>query len=226
MLGWDDEEKAKFARVLTEEEKTILRDVIFEDCNISGSEFRDIDMRNMQIQGSDFWGGKVIACDLRGTKINQSKIDNFTFKECDLRGVEFDSSTLSNIHFHSCNLTGLEIKNAEDLGTLRITDCICREEEVEKFKSLANSEETLLFQTDVPLKATRGDPVEVDRVPPTSIPWVQDHCPWFRRKDLRKLTFSVKYHWPRFIACDFTGATFRNCNFHLPEFREIYESRG
>ena len=225
IMGWDDNKKADYARVLNENEKTILRNARFHKSVIGNTRFRDIDMRGMTITNTTFMGVSSNSCDWRGTKLSFSQLAGVAFQECNLQGVEFDSCRIHEVIFKDCDLTGISIKNSQKDSRIQITNCFCNEEDVKQFEPLSLVGDVEFSYTSRLLKATRGDPIEIDRPAPGGGLGGALHCAHIAKQDLRGVTVSNKYSSLTLSACDLTDAIFYEAKIYSAAFREVVENR-
>jgi hypothetical protein len=105
------------------------RDIPF---NLSGSDFRSIDMKWINLSGgtllethfesSDLKNGEFNSSILTGSSFNSSNLENVSFKGADLRYVSFKDAVMKNVDFSGANLTGATGINWRKISEFSITN--------------------------------------------------------------------------------------------------------
>jgi hypothetical protein len=84
-----------------------------------GVEFRDCNLRNVNLTGSDLSYARFIGCDLYQADFSQTVLYAAWFVHCDMTKAVFEKSFLSGIRISDCNVTHTVFGSTIDVGRVR-----------------------------------------------------------------------------------------------------------
>lgn len=74
----------------------------------SAETFRDLDLQNIAIEGSEFYDCSFEACKLVGASLQRCRLVDCRFSHCDLSLLQVPDSSFSALQFADCKIVGVD----------------------------------------------------------------------------------------------------------------------